>query len=193
MPPRNLQISTESAISSISSPPDFSPQTLFSAAGFQSESEFTAFVLTTLEERHRPASLESDSYFVDVPRDWGKVVFFAVEQSCEFRILRKTWNAVAQILRFRMPNPGHTCVQSWLGACKEDWLFTGAPTQTKMTSLNVVTGISLELPHSLYSSSVKEPDATIFPDGYDLRPANAFEAGWSETADGLDADAEMLL
>jgi hypothetical protein len=35
--------------------------------------------------------------------------------------------------------------------------------------------------------------SSIFPDGYDLRPANAFEVGWSETEDGLDTDAEMLL
>lgn len=75
----------------------------------------------------------------------------------------------------------------------ERWLLTGALSQAEIASLNVVAGTTLEFPRPLYSNSLKEPDVTIFPDRYDLRPANAFEVGWSEAADGLDADAELLL
>ncbi|CEO60182.1 hypothetical protein PMG11_04820 [Penicillium brasilianum] len=186
--------STESAISSVSSPSDISPQTLFSAAGFKSESEATAFMLTTLEERRHPAaSLEPDFYFVDVPRDWGKAVFFAVEQCWELRGLRKTWNAVAQTLRFKMPTPAHNCAQPWLHACVREWELTGALTPNEIASLNVVASTTQDIPQSPYSSSQKDPDVMIFPEGYDLRPANAFEVGWSETTNELDSDAEMLL
>ncbi|KAJ5390110.1 uncharacterized protein N7496_001178 [Penicillium cataractarum] len=175
-------------------------QTLFSAKGFKSKSEFTAFVLTALEERYQPtsASLDSDIYFVDIPQGWGKRVFFAVVHRWEYGNLRKTRNSVAQTLRFRMPSPTHNCAQSWLAHCLLAWQFAGDLYLEEVASLNVVAGNRLELSRSLYSNSLKEPDVSLYPDGYDLRPPNAFEVSWSETADGLDAneldaDAELLL
>ena len=92
-----------------------------------------------------------------------------------------------------MPCPAYNSVHLWVATCKEEWAHNGVITRAVSRVLDISVGTQIPMFESPYSQSMKEPDVAIHPSSLLLQPPNVFEAGWSESANGLEADCELLL
>lgn len=73
------------------------------------------------------------------------------------------------------------------------WVEAGLISWSEYYSLDARVGTSLDLSHSLYTQSRKQPDFFIRPRLLSALPANAFKVGWSESGSRLAMDRDLLL
>ncbi|KAJ5550593.1 hypothetical protein N7535_001464 [Penicillium sp. DV-2018c] len=184
-------VSTFSPPSSDSSPNSEPLAKSFSTSPYKSESEALAFVIRTLEAWNPEVEKAAEYYFTDVPPAWGPSIFAYLDE--EGFPLRKSWNSQDHVLRLKIPTQIHNSIQRWFTRCASEWERSGLITPDERDMIDGEFGTTLSFPHSPFVQSRKEPDILVDPDDGQGFPSVVFEAGWSESWNGLEADCELLL
>ncbi|CAG8941198.1 unnamed protein product [Penicillium salamii] len=199
-------ISPITAQSSRSPPPDCGPLFDFetsspqmpivcSARTIKSVSEALALITTALKDHSTEVNAGARVKLTDVPPALGPLIIAVVEEDRDSfpRKYRKSWNSRDLVLYLKVPTRVHNSVQRWWIRCTSELERNSIITPDEKNEIDGEFGTTLHLPSSPYSQSIKEPDVLIDPfDDLDL-PSVVIECGWSESADELEADAEMLL